>query len=129
MAMVQCPECGTSVGSAAAACPQCAYPISQSGLRAGKLQPVATGRVVTVEKTGKDIKLQMLLAKLLATVSALALLVGVGMFVVALNAKDGINHESQIAGGLLLALGGLLGVVLGIILKWYVGAKRWWRHA
>ena len=51
MALVDCPECGTKVSSAAFACPRCAFPMQQSTLK-----PTPTGQVVTTERTGKDLK-------------------------------------------------------------------------
>lgn len=107
MALVNCPECNTAVSSKASACPSCANPMNQSGLRAGRLDPV-----VAIEKTGKGLKLQRLLAFTL-------LFAGVVVGCVGFNVQP-LNQSLVTKGSVMFsaALGWLL------IVRW----KTWWRH-
>ena len=61
MALMNCRECGTQVSSRASACPKCGGPA---------FEPSARG-TVTIQRTGKSIKAQMLLFKLTLVVSVM----------------------------------------------------------
>jgi hypothetical protein len=113
MALVQCPECGQSVSSAAATCPQCAYPMHQSGTGAGRLNPKHTGRIITTERTGKGLKFQKLLAALLMFSGVITWIVG---------ASDP-RHKQQ---GVIVA--GVCMVAFSLVWYLYIRAAAWWRH-
>lgn len=110
MALINCPDCGVKVSSAAPACPHCGCPMHQSGMRTGKYNPRHTGQIVAVEQTGKGLKLQRAVAVLLLIVGFTVLFVGI-----------------QTEAGGAMAWGA---VMTGISLPWltYVRLARWWRH-
>ena len=101
MALIKCPECGTEVSDLAESCPKCAYPIAGGGT-----SQAHSGKIQTIEKTGKFLKLQLL-------ISALLFILG---FIV-MSAK--INGGSQWAA---------LFVVIGLIWHIMVRFKIWWHH-
>src|ERR1043165_5783668 len=61
MALTNCQECGTEVSNRASACPKCGAPV---------FEPSARG-TVTIQRTGKSIKAQMLLFKFTLVVSVM----------------------------------------------------------
>jgi hypothetical protein len=69
MNLVACPACASAVSAAASSCPRCGHPFRQSGVRSGRLKPQHTGRVVAIERTGKDLKFQQLVATFLLIAS------------------------------------------------------------
>lgn len=54
MSLINCTECGAQVSDKALSCPKCACPINQSNSK----------KVTTIQMTGKDLKIQMILAVL-----------------------------------------------------------------
>jgi hypothetical protein len=99
----------------AATCPQCAFPIHQSGLRAGRLNPSHSGRIVTTEKTGKGLKAQQLLAVclLITSVTMLCFL--------ASESSKGNDLDIRLA-----AWG--LSTFISVCWLAYVSVAKWWRH-
>jgi hypothetical protein len=102
MPIIECPECQAHVSSEAAACPRCAYPLHQP--------PSAKARTVqTIEKTGKQFKLAMVLFTLLWIVGAVTCAAGVS------------SHSSAQGWGVVMVVVGLLGFVVTRI-------RAWWAH-
>lgn len=100
MALVKCPECKREVSSAAAACPQCAYPLNSAGMR---------GKVLT-EQTGKKYKGQIVM-------SVLGLFLGVIIAIV--GAATGLEPVTGL--GIFTCMA---------CLAWLVTVKflAWWQH-
>jgi hypothetical protein len=98
------------VSEAAGACPRCAHPMNQSGVRVGRLNPVHTGRIVAIEKTGKWLKFQRL-------VSTLGTIAGIVVAIV------GANKQNYMMLGF-----GMAGAV--VCCAWWIMVRilTWWRH-
>lgn len=107
MALIKCPECGSSVSSVAEACPRCAYPLSGGGTTQAH-----GGRVQTVEKTAKSYKLEQLLAALVTIVCFIMTVQG---------CRHGLEGKEPPS---LPILGLLAGVVWSVAVKF----KIWWNH-
>lgn len=58
MALIQCPECATSISDLAAACPKCGAPVPRN-------TTTPTGAVVTTQQTGKRFKAAELVGALM----------------------------------------------------------------
>ena len=113
MPLVNCPDCGAGVSSLASSCPGCARPLQQSGLAPGKLNPVHTGRIVTIEKTGKG-------PKLLGALCFWALATSAAVLIYGLTPK-GHKHQGTVFIGALGTMLAIAGLVIVRVLKW-------WRH-
>lgn len=118
MALVECPECAARISSNAPQCPSCGNPMSQSGIRAGKLNPKHTGQVVAIERTGKGIKAH-------GCLSVLALTVGVVLLVITFAMKNANPNADTTT---LTVWGAIL---TAVSLPWmlYARVAKWWRHA
>ncbi len=99
MALINCPECDKKISDAAAACPECAYPIN--GKQSGK-------RVQTIEQTGKQWKLGQLGGGLMIIFGIFSFMVNAG------------SSEPSSTGALLL----FFGLIVYVGSKF--GA--WWHH-
>ena len=107
--LIACPACNASVSNAAPTCPKCGHPFVQSGFTHG-LNPRHTGQVVTIEKTGKGLKLAGVLG-------ALVLIVSVVMVIV------GLQEGSKDFPAIWIVLG-----VLSLIWLLIVRVLTWWKH-
>jgi len=100
MALIKCPECGKQISDAAAACPNCAYPINQQRQQAPQV----------IEQTGKKWKgLQL--------ISGIIFIIGLFMFFSA----AGSSNPADGTGGAVMVFVGLVG---------YITARfaAWWNH-
>ncbi len=70
MALTNCPECGKQISERAAACPECACPLTPPPLPANDVQ--------TIEQTGKQFKAGLLVGAALVAVGQGACLMGEG---------------------------------------------------
>lgn len=102
MALIECPECSTEVSDQADACPKCAYPIARP----------ATGKVQTVEQTGKKFKLQTIL-------SILMIIGGIVMSVSQINRSE--PGEGAIITGFLICI---IGAIWLVVVRFF----SWWYH-
>jgi uncharacterized membrane protein YvbJ len=98
MALITCAECGTQVSSKAAACPKCGAPVFERSARGS----------VTIQRTGKSIKGQMLFFKL-------ALTAGIIWFFIAKS------QEASIVWPVLL-------VFFSVFMLYITRFRRWWHH-
>ncbi|WP_345993745.1 zinc ribbon domain-containing protein [Sulfurimonas sp. HSL-1716] len=64
MALLDCPECGHKVSSAAASCPSCGSPIAQD--------IIGEQRTTTIQETSKRLKLQIILSSALFWIGLIA---------------------------------------------------------
>ena len=94
MALVTCPDCGKSVSDTAPTCVSCGRPMTSN---TGHAQDV-----VTIQQTGKDIKLAQLFA-------GIAIVVGLVLL-----------GNDQPIGGFVLSVGGLVYACAGF--------AKWWKH-
>lgn len=121
MPLVACPSCGYGISDAAPTCPYCGHPMNQSGLRAGRLNPVHTGQVVAIERTGKGLKAQGCLA-------TIALLAGVVLLLIAIvGSQDNRTSNHKADYSTVITVGAVL---LAVSIPWmiYVKLATWWRH-
>lgn len=106
MALINCPDCGTSVSDRAAACVKCGAPI------AAQANPAAADfgspRVQTIEQTGKGYKAQQALG-VVATMTGIVMMVA------------GETGSSANVFGAIVA-----GIGLIVYLSARLGA--WWNH-
>jgi xanthine/uracil/vitamin C permease (AzgA family) len=72
MALLKCPDCDNDISSLATNCPNCGYPIAGGGTTQAH-----GGKVVTVELTGKKLKLYKLIGILVSFVGILIMMIGV----------------------------------------------------
>lgn len=103
MALVQCPECGSQVSTAAAACPKCGSPIGS---------PAVGTPLSTIQQTSKRLKAQIILS---------SLAFGIGLvWVLTAFAGDAENPSlSPIAVTLFL-----VGMICYLTTKFRI----WWHH-
>ena len=111
MALIDCPECGTQVSSAAPSCPKCGFPIGSALAKQEHVQvapPTASApKVQTVEQTSKIWKSMELLGVVLT-------FGGCGSYFV--------GDFSDLGAARLLAM------VAGVLL-WATGSVlAWWHH-
>lgn len=105
MALIACPDCGTSVSDRAAACVKCGYPLSASPAAEMPL-PVASSGVQTIQGTGKLWKGWQL----------------VGLLV----ALAGMGSCATVSDGSIIL--GLCMVVSGVAIGTLATVGAWWEH-
>ena len=108
MALINCPECGKQVSDAAAACPGCAYPLSQATQQQPKPKQAPKETVVTTQRTSKKWKLMQLIGALLLIIGVISLIAGA-------------NSNEPSAAGMPM-------IVIGILLFIVARAGSWWCH-
>ena len=100
MAIIKCPECGAEVSDKAEQCLKCAYPIAKKSTQ---------NEVQTIEQTGKNLKLQLVLA---------IIVMFIGVFVFAISGREFV--PGLVCGGLVI----FMGLVWSIVVK----IRIWWNH-
>lgn len=107
MSLIECPECSRKVSDKAKACPDCAYPITQTWEEENEEE---NDEVQTIEKTSKALKIKI--------VQATCMFFG-GWIVVFFGA---VNDSTfwEIAGGLT--------IVFGIARYFSTRFEIWWHH-
>ncbi len=105
MAIIACPECGSSVSDKAPTCPQCGCPIAQT-----REQTAIGTPVTTTQNTSKALKSQ----------SIAALVLTVGGCSVAMTGTPGSGESAATLGAAAMVIG----------LVWYVVTRIriWWHH-
>jgi hypothetical protein len=132
--LVSCPACFAGVSAAAASCPKCGHPFQQSGLGRGRLKPQHTGRVVAIERTGKDLKLQRVLATLLLIAGVVTIVAALvrgktdPVMVAGDVQRDGLRHILDLETNDLVLVAGI--AMLCVAAPWllFVRIATWWRH-
>ena len=100
--IVQCPDCGKSVSDQAPACPGCGCPIASS---------VSTeNNLVTVQETGKSLKLNIILSSLIFWAAAVWFI--------------GFSLSGKQNGIIFSAIAMLVGLTWYIITRFQI----WWHH-
>lgn len=132
--LIACPACSAGVSSSAASCPRCGHPFHQSGLGRGRLKPQHTGRVVAIERTGKDLKLQRVLATLLLIAGVVTIVAAVArgegaLFRVAAEfQQDGLRGILELAKNDPVMIAGIAMLCVAIPWLLLVRIATWWRH-
>lgn len=109
MALIPCRECGNAVSSLAQACPHCGYPVATD-----PLSPSYSGRVQTIEQTGKKYKLGMLL-------SYMPIFMGICGFMLTIM----LGRSSPSTIGLVLSAVFFFG---GVVTHFVFRGLAWWHH-
>lgn len=107
MALINCPECGKNVSSAAPTCPSCGVPIAKS-----ITNNVGDG-TFTIQETGKDLKEQYFIS---------LFLIAIGVVWIIWQLKSGSPGDGQFNPlPFLFVVGGLI---------WYfvTRSRIWWHH-
>ena len=101
MALIKCPECNKEISSKAPTCPQCGAPVAVSQ------SPEA---VTTIQETGKNLKIQQVLA-------SLTMILGMTSCLMESNQLP----PEEINFGVLIFLAGAFWLI-------WVQCSVWWRH-
>ena len=107
MALIKCPECGKEVSNTVIRCIHCGFSINkQTNNRYNE-------KVVTIQKTGKDIKRQSAIGSVLLVIALACLFFGIMSF----------DH-----GGKALIVVGVVLMLMGVAFRISARARKWWHH-
>ena len=107
MSLIICPDCKGHVSDRAATCPKCGYPIAGGGRTEAQ-----GGKVQTIEKTSKRIKIRQLCAFILIAAGGVCMILGAAC-------EDVV--------GAMLAIG-IVGIAGGLIWLGIMDLLTWWHH-
>ncbi len=111
MALVKCKECGKKVSNKAEVCVECGYPLNKKK---------SSEEVVTLQKTKKSLKLQLLLSKFMIIVGYLIVALLVSMHYFSIHSKEALING---------VLAGVLGAIPGAIFYGVTKVNVWWNHS
>ena len=110
MALINCPECAKEVSDKAEKCINCGYPLNKQEVKSTNYSNNEDKQQkVLIEKTSKDIKLQLLLGRVLLYVSLIIMFIGA------------LTRPGVLIFGVILLI---IAIAISITAK----TSKWWDH-